>query len=140
MLRLGFIAIVHLRAGAEGLHRRPGADHHRRPGAQALLGVAKTEGDFFEQLWGLLTHLGQTQWLTLLVGLLSLVVVLACKRWFPVVPGSLVAVLLGIAASHASTWTPRGGHRRAHRRRAAVVGLPDVASADYLELAGRRSA
>ena len=60
-----------------------------------FFGVPKTEGDFFQQTWGLITHLGDTQTLTLLVGVLSLAVVLACKKWFPLVPGSLLAVLLG---------------------------------------------
>ncbi len=47
----------------------------------------------------MITELGQTQWLTLLVGVLSLAVVLVCKHWFPLVPGSLLAVLLGTGAS-----------------------------------------
>jgi sulfate permease, SulP family len=34
----------------------------------ALLGIAKPSGDFFEKLWGVLTHLGDTQPLTALVG------------------------------------------------------------------------
>ena len=33
-----------------------------------LFGVEKGEGDFFEQLWDLLTHLGDTSGLTLAVG------------------------------------------------------------------------
>jgi MFS superfamily sulfate permease-like transporter len=45
------------------------------------------------------THLGDIQWLTFLVGGLSLVLVLACKKWLSLIPGSLVAVLLGTAAS-----------------------------------------
>jgi sulfate permease, SulP family len=64
-----------------------------------FFGVPKSEGDFFEQTWGLITHLGDTQTLTLLVGAASLALVLACKKWFPLVPGSLLAVLLGTAAS-----------------------------------------
>ena len=64
-----------------------------------FFGIEKSDGDFFQQTWGVITQLGQTQWLTFLVGGLSLAVVLACKRWFPLVPGSLLAVLLGTAAS-----------------------------------------
>ena len=63
-----------------------------------LLGIEKTPGDFFEQLWGVLTHLGDTQGATLAVGLLSLAVVLGLRRVAPVVPGSLVAVVLGVLA------------------------------------------
>jgi MFS superfamily sulfate permease-like transporter len=61
-----------------------------------LLGVEKEEGDFFEQLWHLLGELGSTSGITLLVGAASLVLVVALKELAPVVPGSLVAVLLGI--------------------------------------------
>ncbi|WP_280232909.1 SulP family inorganic anion transporter [Nocardia cyriacigeorgica] len=63
-----------------------------------LLGIDKTPGNFFEQAFGILRHLGDTQWRTLLIGALSLVIVLGLKRWLPLVPGSLLAVLLGIGA------------------------------------------
>ncbi len=63
-----------------------------------LLGIEKGTGDFFEQLWHVVVHLGDTQGTTLLVGVLSLAVILALRRLAPVVPGSLVAVLFGIAA------------------------------------------
>jgi sulfate permease, SulP family len=63
-----------------------------------LLGIEKEEGDFFEQLWGVITHLGDTHGLTLLVGALSLAVVLGIRRFTPAVPGSLVAVILGVTA------------------------------------------
>lgn len=62
-----------------------------------LFGIKKTGGDFFEQLWGFLTHLGDTQRLTLLVGAGSLAVVLVLRRFAPAVPGALVAVAAGIA-------------------------------------------
>jgi sulfate permease, SulP family len=63
-----------------------------------LFGVSKGSGDFFEQLWHVITHLGDTQGLTLLVGALSLAVIVGLRRFAPAVPGSLVAVLLGIVA------------------------------------------
>ena len=63
-----------------------------------LFGVEKGDGDFFEQLWDLLRELGDTSGLTLLVGLLSLALVLILKERAPAIPGSLAAVLLGIAA------------------------------------------
>src|SRR5690348_3968388 len=61
-----------------------------------LLGVEKGAGNFFAQLWDLLGRLGQIDGPTVVVGLLSLAVVLALRRWLPVVPGSLVAVVLGV--------------------------------------------
>ena len=63
-----------------------------------LLGIKQGSGDFFAQLWNVITHLGDTQGLTLLVGVLSLVVIIGLRRVAPRVPGSLVAVVLGIAA------------------------------------------
>jgi high affinity sulfate transporter 1 len=103
-----------------------------------FFGVPKSDGDFFQQTWGLITHLGDTQGLTLLVGSLSLAVVLACKKWFPLVPGSLLAVLLGTAASVLFGLQGRG---------VEIVGeidsgLPDFGLPDagglsgYLDLAG----
>ncbi|HWK29989.1 MAG TPA: SulP family inorganic anion transporter [Solirubrobacter sp.] len=64
----------------------------------SLFGISKGSGDFFEKAWDLISHLGDTQGTTLLVGACSLAVVLVLRRVAPVVPGSLVAVLLGIAA------------------------------------------
>jgi sulfate permease, SulP family len=61
-----------------------------------LFGVEKADGNFFEQLWDFLGNLGDTHGLTLAIGLGSLVVVVGLRRIAPVVPSSLVAVVLGI--------------------------------------------
>src|SRR5215218_6273080 len=63
-----------------------------------IFGIEKSDGDFFEQAWGVIRHLGDTHGRTLLVGAGSLAVVLALRRWLPMVPGSLVAVILGVVA------------------------------------------
>lgn len=63
-----------------------------------LLGIDKGEGDFFEQLRHVLSHLGDASGVTVVVGLLSLAAVLGLRSWLPIVPGSLVAVILGVAA------------------------------------------
>jgi len=76
-----------------------------------LFGIEGGEGDFFEKLWDVVSNLGDTDWRTLAVGLLSLAVVLGLRRFAAVVPGSLVAVALGVAAvkllssSQADTFT-----------------------------------
>jgi sulfate permease, SulP family len=62
-----------------------------------LFGVEGGEGDFFEQAWDFLGELGSTDALTLVVGAGSLALVLGLRRFAPAVPGSLAAVLLGIA-------------------------------------------
>lgn len=61
-----------------------------------MFGVDGASGDFFEKLWGLVTALGGTHWPTFFVGVLSLVLVLGLRRYLPLVPGSLVAVALGV--------------------------------------------
>ena len=63
-----------------------------------LLGIEKGSGDFFEQVWDVVTSLGSIDGLTLAVGLASLAGVMGLKRFVPVVPRSLVIVLAGIAA------------------------------------------
>jgi sulfate permease, SulP family len=63
-----------------------------------LFGVEKAEGNFFQQVAALVRELGSTNAATLVVGLVSLAIVLGLRAWLPVVPGSLVAVLVGIAA------------------------------------------
>jgi len=102
-----------------------------------LLGVEKGEGNFFAQLWHLLTHLGETSVITLVVGLASLLALLVLKRWMPVVPGSLVVAALAVLAVFLFDLDQHG---------VAVVGqidsglptlgLPDISSGDFLDLIG----
>ena len=63
-----------------------------------LFGLHPTRGDFFEQAWRLIAHLGDTQGLSLLVGVLSLAVIIGLRRLAPGFPGPLVAVVGAIAA------------------------------------------
>jgi SulP family sulfate permease len=62
-----------------------------------LFGVEKEDGNFFEQLWGFLGELGATDGTTLLVGAVSLLLVVGLREVAPVIPGSLVAVIFGVA-------------------------------------------
>jgi sulfate permease, SulP family len=64
-----------------------------------VIGVPKSDGDFFQQLWGLLGHLPQASAVTAAVGLVSLVLLLALRLFQPRVPASLVVVGLGVLAS-----------------------------------------
>ncbi|MFE7897803.1 SulP family inorganic anion transporter [Streptomyces sp. NPDC057424] len=66
-----------------------------------LFGVEGGPGNFFEKIWALIGDLGGTGGPTLLAGAGSLVLILVLKRVAPMVPGSLVAVTLGIAAAAA---------------------------------------
>ena len=63
-----------------------------------LFGVAPGSGDFFERVWDLLMNIGETDGLTLLVGVGSLAVLFGLPRVAPVIPGPLAAVVLGIGA------------------------------------------
>ena len=63
-----------------------------------LFGVESSDGNFFDRIWVLVTHLGQVDLPTVALGLGSLAIILFCKYRRPVIPGSLVAVALGIAA------------------------------------------
>jgi sulfate permease, SulP family len=102
-----------------------------------LLGISKGEGDFFDQLWHLLTHLGQAQGLTVVIGLASLAVVLGLRQVAPVVPAPLVAVLAGIIAVHVFSLQSRGVHIVGPITSGLpAFGLPHVPAADYLKLAG----
>jgi high affinity sulfate transporter 1 len=102
-----------------------------------LFGVSKGEGDFFEQAWTFLTRLGQTSGPTLAVGVLSLAVVLGFKRWLPMLPGSLVAVLLGIAAVALFHLDRHGVAIVGHIDSGLpALGLPDLPGKDYLQLVG----
>jgi MFS superfamily sulfate permease-like transporter len=56
------------------------------------------EGDgFFAKVWSALQQLGHANPATVALALGSLAVLLALRRWAPIVPGPLVVVVLGIA-------------------------------------------
>ena len=104
----------------------------------ALFGVPKESGNFFEEIAGLFQNLPETDGATLAVGAASLVVVLGCRRWLPLLPGSLLAVLLGIAATAVLGLEDKGvevvGTITAGL---PTVGVPDgLGFEDYLALAG----
>lgn len=63
-----------------------------------LLGLPSVSGDFFERVAGVLRELGQLSVPTAIVGLVSLAIVLVLKEVAPVLPGSLIAVAVGIAS------------------------------------------
>ena len=107
-----------------------------------LFGVEKSDGNFFEQAWGVIRHLGDTNWRTLVVGVLS--------------PGG-GARLQAVACPLVPRFPGRGAARY---RRVGVFGLADkgvtivgddrsaacrrsgcrrrAAFDDYLDLPGRR--
>jgi MFS superfamily sulfate permease-like transporter len=90
-----------------------------------LFGIPKSDGDFFQQAWGVIIHLGDTQGLTLLVGGLSLAVVLAVKTVGATgsrLAAGGVAGDGGVGAVRPAG--PRGGHRGRDRFRPSVFRIP----------------
>ena len=103
-----------------------------------LFGIEKGEGNFFEQAWHFLANIGDTQWRTLAVGAGSLVLVLVLREVAPKVPGSLVAVILGVLVVQLFDLDAKGvdivGDIDAGL---PSIGLPDgVGFSDYLTTAG----
>lgn len=73
-----------------------------------LLGIAAVSGDFFEKSVGVLRELGTVHVPTVIVGLGSLAIVVILKERAPVLPGSLIAVAVGILAVKAFGLEDRG--------------------------------
>jgi sulfate permease, SulP family len=93
-----------------------------------LFGIEPGTGDFFEQAWHLIRHLGDAEGLTLLVGALSLAVIIGLRRVAPGVPGPLVAVAAGIAAVRAfGLEVPTVGSIASGL---PALGLPDIGLGD----------
>jgi high affinity sulfate transporter 1 len=101
-----------------------------------LFGIEGGEGNFFEKLFYWLGHLGETNATTLAVGLASLAIVLLIRRYLPVVPGPLAAVIFGIVAVAVLDLANRGvdivGEIQAGL---PAFGLPSTTPADYGALA-----
>jgi high affinity sulfate transporter 1 len=98
LLRLGFLAefisqpvLVGFKTGA-GLFIASGQ-------LGKILGVSVPGGDFFEQVAGAVARVPAAHLPTLVLGLGSIALLLALRRWAPRVPGPLVVVVLGIAAA-----------------------------------------
>ncbi len=63
-----------------------------------LLGLPSVSGDFFEKLAGVVREAGSLSLTTTVVGLSSLAIVVGLKEAAPVLPGSLIAVGVGIVS------------------------------------------
>ena len=64
-----------------------------------ITGTASSGSNTWEKLWAWFTSLPQANAATLIVGVLALVLVFGLKLFAPKIPGALVTVALGIAAS-----------------------------------------
>ena len=66
-----------------------------------MLGIPKGTGSWLEQQWHLITNLTSTNLWAVGFALGTLVIILACRRWAPKIPGALIAVVLFIIVSAA---------------------------------------
>ncbi len=73
-----------------------------------LFGIAGGEGDTIRQLGYVIAHLDDAHGITLAIGAGALVLLFAGERFFPKVPGGLVALLLGIGISAAFDLSSHG--------------------------------
>jgi SulP family sulfate permease len=64
-----------------------------------VMGIQESSGSFFQKILSLLQGLGDIQWPTLILGLLTLAILIILPRLVPRLPAPLVAVAFGIAAS-----------------------------------------
>jgi sulfate permease, SulP family len=102
-----------------------------------LFGVSKGSGDFFEKLGDLISNLGDTHALTLVIGLGSLALLIALRRYLPKVPGSLAVVLLSVIAAAIFNLDQHGVKLVGHIQRGLPsLGVPDISFHDYLRLVG----
>lgn len=100
-----------------------------------ITGSPGGEGEFFGKLWGFLSGLGGVDALTLTMGAVALAILLLLKRFVPLVPASLVVVVLAIAV----TWVfglDRHGLDIVGPLPSGLpsLGMPNLAWSDYASL------
>jgi len=61
-----------------------------------IFGVEGGSGNFFQELWTIITQLPQTNPMTLILGLASIALLFAFNRFVPRAPGALITVILAI--------------------------------------------
>jgi MFS superfamily sulfate permease-like transporter len=100
LCKLGFLADLISVPVAVGLYAGIGIFIASReiPGT---LGLPTGNGTWLAQQWANLNAADQTNWKTVAFALGTAVIVLGCRRFWPNVPGSLLALVLGIAVSTA---------------------------------------
>jgi SulP family sulfate permease len=64
-----------------------------------VFGVSGGSGNFFEQVAQLISKLPQTNIYSLMLGVGAIVLIFTIKRFFPLVPGALIALILGIVVT-----------------------------------------
>ena len=73
-----------------------------------LLGIEKGEGNFFQQLWSIISSLGHTSQVTLVLSIIAVIILYVLEERFRKVPGVLVLFIIGLGASYLLNWESVG--------------------------------
>ncbi|MGW4897430.1 SulP family inorganic anion transporter [Kitasatospora sp. NPDC004240] len=73
-----------------------------------MLGIPKGPGNWFQRQWFWLTRLDEVSWHTVAYSAVTILIIVAFKRFLPRFPGTLVAVVVLIAASAATDASHHG--------------------------------
>jgi SulP family sulfate permease len=101
-----------------------------------IFGISKGSGDTVQQFWHVIVNLGQTNWVTLLIGAAAIGLLFLLHRVSPRVPAGLVVLILGILVVTVLDLATKQG--------VAIVGhvspglpsivLPEVSTAQFIDL------
>ncbi len=73
-----------------------------------LLGVEKGEGNFFEQLWHILTELDQASMVTVGLAIIAIIILYVLEEKFKKIPAVLVLFIVGLVAAYLLDWESMG--------------------------------
>jgi high affinity sulfate transporter 1 len=101
-----------------------------------IFGVEGGSGNFFQELWAIIIQLPQANLVTTCIGLLSLALLFAFKRFAPKTPGALVTVILAILLTTIFDLANKYGVSVVGTVDTSLppLGLPHVALADLAAL------
>jgi high affinity sulfate transporter 1 len=100
-----------------------------------IFGVEGASGNFFQELWAIIIQLPQANLVTTIIGLSSLVLLFAFKRFLPRAPGALIAVVSAILVVSIFDLTDYGVDVvGVIETSLPPLGLPDVALGDLAAL------
>jgi high affinity sulfate transporter 1 len=101
-----------------------------------LLGIVPGKGHAYQQAWHLVRHVAEANIWTLAVGAAALAVLIAVDRWLPRIPGALVVLIAGIAASRTLGLHDHGVHIVGHIPSGLPLpGFPILTWSEWLEAA-----
>jgi len=98
LLRMGFVARFFAKPVLEGFVIGLGI-YIAVGQVYKVVGAPKPEGSTLQSLWADFTSIAEWNWTTVAVGVASLILLFVLSKFVPRIPGALLVVVLGIAAS-----------------------------------------